>query len=38
LRAEIDPPSDTNASASYRRHIAGVLLRSAMAEISGDEA
>ncbi len=38
LRAEIDPPSDTNASGSYRRHIAGVLLRRAMAEISGNEA
>ena len=36
LRVEIDPPSDTNASASYRRHIAGVLLRRAMADITGD--
>jgi aerobic carbon-monoxide dehydrogenase medium subunit len=37
LRAEIDPPSDTQASASYRRHIAGVLLRRAMARIEGDK-
>ena len=36
LRAEIDPPSDTNTSASYRRHIAGVLLRRAFAEMTGD--
>lgn len=27
LGAELDPPSDTQASAAYRRHIAGVLLR-----------
>ncbi len=36
LRGAIDPPSDTNASASYRRHIAGVLLRRAVAQITGD--
>lgn len=38
LRAEIDPPSDTQASASYRRHIAGVLLRRAVAQKIGDTA
>jgi carbon-monoxide dehydrogenase medium subunit len=32
----IDPPSDTNASASYRRHIAGVLLHRAVAQMTGD--
>ena len=36
LRAEIDPPSDTQASASYRRHIAGILLRRAVAQEKGD--
>jgi carbon-monoxide dehydrogenase medium subunit len=36
LRAEIDPPADTKASASYRRHIAGVLLRRAVDQITGD--
>ncbi len=36
LRAEIDPPSDTQASAGYRRHIAGVLLRRAMADLTGE--
>ncbi|MCI2398970.1 xanthine dehydrogenase family protein subunit M [Aliiroseovarius subalbicans] len=36
LRAEIDPSSDTNASASYRRHIAGVLLRRAVDQMTGD--
>ena len=35
LRAEIDPPSDTQASAGYRRHIAGVLLRRAVAPLTG---
>lgn len=29
LRAEIDPPSDTQASAAYRRHLVGVLLQRA---------
>ena len=36
LRDEIDPPSDTQASASYRRHIAGILLRRAVAQAKGD--
>jgi carbon-monoxide dehydrogenase medium subunit len=36
LRASLDPPSDTNASANYRRHIAGVLLRRAVAQMTGD--
>jgi carbon-monoxide dehydrogenase medium subunit len=38
LRAEIDPPADTKASAGYRRHIAGVLLRRAVDKITGDAA
>lgn len=38
LRSEIDPPADTKASANYRRHIAGVLLRRAVAQITGDAA
>lgn len=38
LRAEIDPPSDTQASAAYRRHLAGVLLGRAMADITGEPA
>lgn len=35
LQAEIDPPSDTQASAAYRRHVAGVLLRRALARVEG---
>ncbi len=36
LRGEIQPTSDTKASEQYRRHIAGVLLRRAVARIAGD--
>lgn len=36
LRDEIDPVSDTQGSASYRRHIAGILLRRAVAQAKGD--
>jgi carbon-monoxide dehydrogenase medium subunit len=36
LRDEIDPASDTQGSASYRRHIAGILLRRAVAQAKGD--
>lgn len=35
LRGEIDPPSDTQASAGYRRHLAGVLLRRAVEKAQG---
>lgn len=35
LQGEIDPPSDTQASAAYRRHLAGVLLRRAVARLTG---
>ncbi len=38
LRTEMDPPSDTQASAGYRRHIAGVLLRRAVATLTGETA
>lgn len=37
LTAEIDPPSDTQATAAYRRHLAGVLLRRAVSRIGGLE-
>lgn len=35
LRDALDPPSDTQASAAYRRHLAGVLLERAMADLNG---
>ncbi|MFP7672519.1 FAD binding domain-containing protein [Marivita sp. S0852] len=38
LSTEIDPPSDTQASAAYRRHLADVLLRRAFARLEGDAA
>lgn len=38
LRAEIDPPSDTQASAAYRRHLAGVLLGRALNDLTGETA
>lgn len=38
LRDEIDPASDTQGSASYRRHIAGILLRRAVAQAKGANA
>lgn len=36
LRAAIDPPSDTQASAAYRRHLIGVLLQRAAADLNGE--
>lgn len=33
LAEALDPPSDTQASAAYRKHLAGVLLRRAVARI-----
>ena len=38
FRAEIDPPSDTQASAAYRRHLAGVLLTRALQDLTGETA
>lgn len=38
LRGDIDPPSDTQASSGYRQHLAGVLLRRAMARSEGGKA
>lgn len=35
LSADLDPPSDTQASAAYRRHLADVLLRRAVAQLDG---
>lgn len=38
LRDEIDPASDTQGSANYRRHLAGILLRRAVAQAKGESA
>ncbi|WP_375572349.1 xanthine dehydrogenase family protein subunit M [Seohaeicola saemankumensis] len=38
LRAEIDPTGDTQASAAYRRHLAGVLLPRALHQLEGETA
>ena len=38
LRAEIDPTGDTQASAAYRRHLAGVLLTRALHDLTGETA
>jgi carbon-monoxide dehydrogenase medium subunit len=38
LAGALDPPSDTQASAAYRRHLAGVLLRRAVARAEGGKA
>lgn len=36
LRDEINPPSDTQASAAYRRHLVGILLTRALESIEGE--
>jgi carbon-monoxide dehydrogenase medium subunit len=36
LQGEIDPPSDTQATAAYRRHLAGVLLSRAVRQLEGE--
>ncbi|WP_421906223.1 FAD binding domain-containing protein [Mameliella sp.] len=38
LKDALDPPSDTQASAAYRKHLAGVLLRRAVARIGEKQA
>jgi len=38
LADDLSPESDTHASASYRRHLAGVLLRRVMTELTGQPA
>lgn len=38
LKDALDPPSDTQASAAYRKHLAGVLLRRAVARIREKQA
>lgn len=35
LRDALDPPTDTQATAAYRRHLAGVMLDRAMADLNG---
>lgn len=37
LGGDIDPASDTQASAAYRRHLARVLLRRIVAELDGED-
>ncbi|PIL20850.1 hypothetical protein P775_07335 [Puniceibacterium antarcticum] len=38
LRDALDPPSDTQATAAYRRHLVGVLLHRAIADLNGETA